>query len=86
MNVLKAQDLRLLEQRLPMFPWFVEQYIQHKLVDLSPSTLLEYTRDFENFFGWIIHEGISPALSIDQIELADLEQLQIIDIQAPSTA
>jgi site-specific recombinase XerD len=82
MNVLKAQDLKLLEQRIPMFPWFVEEYIQHKLADLSPSTLLEYTRDFEMFFGWMIHEGLTSASSINQITLQDLEQLQISNIDS----
>lgn len=80
MNVIKLQDLRLLEQRLPMFPWFVEQYIQHKLADLSPSTLLEYTRDFEMFFRWMIHEGLTSATTIDQITLIDLEKLQSSNI------
>jgi site-specific recombinase XerD len=76
-NVIKVQDLNLLEQRLPLFPWFVEQFIQHKLPDLSPSTLLEYTRDFESFFHWLIQEGLSSALSIQQISLTDLERLVI---------
>jgi site-specific recombinase XerD len=77
LNVIKAQDLRLLEQRLPSFPWFVEQFIQHKLSDLSPSTLLEYTRDFEAFFQWLIQEGLSSALSIQHISLTELERLSI---------
>lgn len=80
MNVIKAQDLQLLEQRLPLFPWYVEQYIQHKLADLSPSTLLEYTRDFEMFFQWMIQEGLSSARSIDQITLDELEKLRIENI------
>ncbi|WP_144939023.1 tyrosine recombinase XerS [Paenibacillus sp. 32O-W] len=80
MNVIKAQDLHLLERRLPLFPWYVEQYIQHKLADLSPSTLLEYTRDFEMFFHWMIQEGLSSALSMDQITLFDLEQLNLQNI------
>lgn len=80
MNVIKAQDLKILEQRLSSFPWFVEAYIQHKLVDLSPSTLLEYTRDFEMFFRWMLHEGLSSTPSIDQIELFELERLQILNI------
>jgi site-specific recombinase XerD len=80
LNVIKAQDLHLLEQRLPLFPWYVEQYIQHKLVDLSPSTLLEYTRDFEMFFHWMIQEGLSSALSMDRITLTNLEQLNLQNI------
>lgn len=80
LNVIKSQDLRLLEQRLPLFPWYVEQYIEHKLVDLSPSTLLEYTRDFETFFHWMMHEGLTSAPSINQIELIDLERLTISNI------
>lgn len=80
MNVIKFQDLYLLEQRLHLFPWYVEQYIQHKLADLSPSTLLEYTRDFEMFLHWMIQEGLSSALSMDKISLSDLEQLQLQNI------
>ncbi|WP_407944936.1 site-specific integrase [Paenibacillus cymbidii] len=79
MNVIKAHDLNLLVQRLPFFPWYVEQYIQHKLVALSPSTLLEYTRDFE-FFQWLIQEGLASSPSINQIPLSDLEKLQTVNI------
>ncbi|WP_274363210.1 tyrosine recombinase XerS [Paenibacillus thermotolerans] len=75
MNVIKANDLTLLERRLPSLPWFVEQFIQHKLADLSPSTLLEYTRDFETFFLWLIQEGLTTASSIPHISLTDLENL-----------
>lgn len=82
LNVIKAYDLQLLEQRLPLFPWFVEQYIQHKLADLSPSTLLEYTRDFEMFLRWMIQEGLSPASALNQITLEDLERLNLADIDS----
>lgn len=77
LNIIKAQDLKLLEQRLPSLPWFVEQFIQHKLADLSPSTLLEYTRDFESFFQWLIYEGLSAAPSLPHVSLTELENLSV---------
>ena len=80
MNVIKVQDLQLLEKRLPCFPWYVEQYIQHKIVDLSPSTLLEYTRDFETFIKWMIQEGLSSALTMNQVTLSELEQLTLQNV------
>ena len=80
MNIIKEQDLKLLESRLPSLPWFVEQFIQHKLPDLSPSTLLEYTRDFETFFRWLIQEGLSSASSIPHVSLAELDRLTVSDV------
>jgi len=82
MNVIKAQDLRLLETRLPTLPWFVELFVQHKLADLSPSTLLEYTRDFETFFRWLRQEGLTHAPTVPEISLHDLESLTTSDIDS----
>ncbi|TLS52804.1 tyrosine recombinase XerS [Paenibacillus antri] len=82
MNVIKAQDLKLLECRLPSLPWFVEQFVQHKLADLSPSTLLEYSRDFEIFFRWMVHEGLSRSQSVQEIALSELEALTIGNIDS----
>ncbi|MBO9596346.1 MAG: tyrosine recombinase XerS, partial [Cohnella sp.] len=80
MNVIKVQDLKLLERRLPLFPWFVGQFIHHKLVDHSPSTLLEYSRDFESFLRWLIQEGLTSAPSTELVDIQDLEKLTVENI------
>jgi len=80
MNIQKARDRAELDRMLPTMPWFVDKFIHHKLPDLSPSSLLEYVRDYETFFGWMISEGLSEAQAIRDIPLIDLEKLHIDSI------
>jgi site-specific recombinase XerD len=80
MNVIKHRDRRELERRLPAMPWYVEKFINYKLPDLSPSSLLEYVRDYETFFSWLLAEGLSDADSIRGVSLEDLEKLHIDSI------
>lgn len=80
MSVQKIADRLKLDEKLPSMPWFVEQFINYKLPDLSPSTLLEYIRDYESFFGWMIVEGLSTAADYKQIQLLELETLRMEDI------
>lgn len=49
MNIQKDIDRARLDEKAPAMPWFVQQFIDYKLPDLSPSTLLEYVRDYETF-------------------------------------
>ncbi|MDZ7543201.1 tyrosine recombinase XerS, partial [Clostridium perfringens] len=56
---------------------YIQQFIEYKLPDLSPSTLLEYVRDYEIFLGWLIMEGISSAPSMKDVTLLDLEGLRM---------
>src|SRR5690606_31080109 len=71
------KDRQELDRRIPMMPWYVEQFIQYKLPDLSPSSLLEYTRDYETFFNFLLAEGLSKATKINEITLQELETLKI---------
>ncbi|MBP1999844.1 integrase [Paenibacillus shirakamiensis] len=80
MNIQKIADRKLLDQRVIHMPWFVQQFIDYKLPDLSPSTLLEYIRDYEQFFGWLIAEGLSSAQKNTEITLHDLEVLHMNSI------
>ncbi|MDT3424733.1 integrase [Paenibacillus forsythiae] len=80
MSIQKQSDRKHLEQKLPSMPWFVQQFIDYKLPDLSPSTLLEYVRDYESFFGWLRAEGLSEANSNAEITLLDLETLHMDSI------
>lgn len=80
MNILKIKDRQELDRKLPTMPWYVEQFIQYKLPDLSPSSLLEYIRDYETFFRWLMAEGLSQAATVKDVSLTELEQLRMDSI------
>ncbi|MDN4070374.1 tyrosine recombinase XerS [Paenibacillus vini] len=80
MNIQKTIDRKKLDERVVFMPWFVQQFIDYKLPDLSPSTLLEYIRDYEQFFNWLRAEGLSEAESNSEITLKDLEVLHMESI------
>lgn len=77
MNIIKIKDRQELDKRTPAMPWYVEQFINYKLPDLSPSSLLEYVRDYETFFNWLMAEGLTEAKEMKQIPLIDLERLHM---------
>lgn len=79
-QVQKEKDREELEKRLPTMPWYVEQFINYKLPDFSPSSLLEYIRDYNTFFNYLMAEGIAPVGSINAIPLEILETLKMEDI------
>lgn len=77
MNIQKGIDRKKLDEKVIHMPWFVQQFIDYKLPDLSPSTLLEYIRDYEQFFNWLRAEGLSKAENNSQVTLHDLEVLHM---------
>ncbi|WP_438432537.1 tyrosine recombinase XerS [Gorillibacterium sp. sgz500922] len=77
MNIIKAHDREELEKRIPAMPWYVEKFINYKLPDLSPSSLLEYTRDYETFFHFLMAEGITDAARMQDIPIEVLEKLHM---------
>lgn len=80
MSVIKAKDRAELEKKIPNMPWYVEQFVNYKLPDLSPSSLLEYVRDYETFFSWMLAEGLTSATSMKDISIVDLETLRMENI------
>lgn len=82
MNLIKQKDRALLLEKVEAMPWFVEKFVTYKLPDLSPSSLLEYVRDFETFFHWLIREGWSDAKEVSAIPLIDLEKLHMDTIDS----
>jgi site-specific recombinase XerD len=80
MNIIKIKDRQELDKRVPFMPWYVEKFINYKLPDLSPSSLLEYIRDYETFFSWLLAEGLAPADSIKNIPIEALEKLHMESI------
>ncbi|MCR8631717.1 tyrosine recombinase XerS [Paenibacillus radicis (ex Xue et al. 2023)] len=77
MNIIKVKDRQELDKKIPSMPWYVEKFINFKLPDLSPSSLLEYVRDYEIFFSWMLAEGLAEADSIRQIPIEALEKLHM---------
>lgn len=80
MNVQKEIDRIKLDEKVLGMPWFVQQFIDYKLPDLSPSTLLEYVRDYETFFGWLRSEGLSSASDNKGVTLHELEVLRMENV------
>ncbi|MCM3783823.1 tyrosine recombinase XerS [Neobacillus mesonae] len=80
MHIQKETDRKKLDERVVTMPWFVQQFIDYKLPDLSPSTLLEYVRDYDTFFTWLRAEGLSEAEKNADITLKELEVLRMDSI------
>lgn len=80
MNIIKQKDREELEARLPAMPWYIEQFINYKLPDLSPSSLVEYIRDYETFLKWLMSEGLSSASALKEVQLLELETLKMESI------
>lgn len=77
MNLQKIKDREELEKHIPGMPWYVEKFVNYKLPDLSPSSLLEYVRDYETFFSWLMAEGLTTADKMSAIPIEDLERLHM---------
>ncbi|MBC8081106.1 MAG: tyrosine recombinase XerS [Gorillibacterium sp.] len=82
MNIIKAKDREELDKRIPSMPWYVEKFINYKLPDLSPSSLLEYVRDYEAFFSWLLAEGLVQADKISEVPIQTLEKLHMDSIDS----
>lgn len=80
MNVIKQKDRLELDKKIPSMPWYVEQFVNYKLPDLSPSSLLEYVRDYETFFSWLMAEGICDAAAMKDVPIDTLEKLRMENI------
>ncbi|MWV42332.1 tyrosine recombinase XerS [Paenibacillus sp. HJL G12] len=80
MNVQKEHDRIKLDDKVLGMPWFVQQFIDYKLPDLSPSTLLEYVRDYDTFFNWLRGEGLSAADKNNEVTLKELEVLRMENV------
>ncbi|MFC5406385.1 tyrosine recombinase XerS [Cohnella soli] len=80
MNIQKKKDRIELDRLVPEMPWYVEKFINYKLPDLSPSSLLEYVRDYKTFLSWLMAEGLTSADKMTEIPLVDLEKLHMDSI------
>ncbi|MFD0710321.1 tyrosine recombinase XerS [Paenibacillus sp. GCM10027626] len=80
MNIIKMKDRQELDRRTPVMPWYIEQFINYKLPDLSPSSLLEYVRDYETFLTWLLAEGLAQGPAMKDVTLQELETLHMDSI------
>ncbi|MBB3071998.1 integrase [Paenibacillus baekrokdamisoli] len=76
------KDRQELDRKTPSMPWYVEKFINFKLPDLSPSSLLEYIRDYDTFFSWLLAEGLAQGPGFREITLEELEKLHMDSIDA----
>lgn len=71
----EKSDLLLLEM-----PDYVKDYARIKESEkMSPSTLLNYLKDFKNFFLWLMEEGFTDAKNMKDIPYSVLEKLPLDD-------
>lgn len=78
-NQEKQANFKKLQALLQEFPWYVEEYINHKLRKLSTASLFNYCHDYKIFFNWMISEQLWDG-SIKDIPLDRLEQLTVLEI------
>lgn len=79
-NQSKQQDFQKLQSLLNELPWYVEEYINHKLRKLSTASLFNYCHDFKIFFNWMLSENLWDG-SIKDIPLSRLEQMTALEVE-----
>lgn len=80
MRLERQKDSEKLEQLRPIFPDYISDYIQLSLDTLTPTTVLSYLLDIEDFLEWMWLSFHSEKAGIKEISLADLERLIEMDI------
>ncbi|MEH7246050.1 tyrosine recombinase XerS [Neobacillus niacini] len=75
-NQTNYKKLQILLQELP---WYVDEYINHKLRKLSIASLYNYCHDYKIFFNWMISEQLWDG-NIKDIPMERLEQLTVIEV------
>lgn len=82
MKIQEQKDLDALQIKMEFLPGTVNEYIHYKLSEnLSPSSLLEYSRDFESFFSWMTLHVKPEIKRINENTVHHLEQLTYEDIK-----
>jgi len=80
-KIQEQKDFDSLQTKIEFLPPTVKDYVHYKLSEnLSPSSLLEYSRDFEFFFSWMILEIMPDIKRILEITINHLEQLNLKSI------
>ncbi|MDR7236724.1 tyrosine recombinase XerS [Neobacillus drentensis] len=80
-NQNKQQQFQKLQTILNELPWYVDEYINHKLRKLSTASLFNYCHDYKIFFTWMINEQLASC-SIKDIPIERLEQMTVLEIES----
>jgi site-specific recombinase XerD len=79
-NQVKQQNFKKLQVLLNELPWYVDEYINHKLRKLSTASLFNYCHDYKIFFNWMVSEQLTTG-SVKEIPLERLEQLTVLEVE-----
>ena len=79
-NQSKQQQFQKLQMLLKELPWYVDEYINHKLRKLSTASLFNYCHDYKIFFNWMISEQ-KVSGTVKDIPLERLEQLTVLEVE-----
>lgn len=82
MRVQEKIDFELLQHKIIDFPGYIKSFLEYKLnQQCSPSSMLEYIRDLEIFFMWLMTESLSAASKFSDISLNELERIEVHDLE-----
>ncbi len=79
-NQEKQSNYNKLQSLMNELPWYVEEYINHKLRKLSTASLFNYCHDYKIFFNWMISEQLYNG-NVKDIPLDRLEQITVLEIE-----
>lgn len=77
----KQESYKKLQALLNELPWYVEEFINHKLRKLSTASLFNYCHDYKIFFNWMVSEQLWNG-SVKEIQLERLEQMTVIEVES----
>jgi integrase len=80
-NQNKQQQFQKLQTILNELPWYVDEYINHKLRKLSTASLFNYCHDYKIFFNWMINEQLVSG-TVKDIPIERLEQMTVLEIES----
>jgi integrase len=80
MNESKQQNFLKLQQLLNELPWYVEEFINHKLRKLSTASLFNYCHDYKIFFNWMLSERLWDG-NLKDITLERLERMTVLEVE-----
>ncbi|REC31087.1 tyrosine recombinase XerS [Enterococcus pseudoavium] len=76
--MLKEQANEKIDQLLEKMPPFIQEFVEIKIADeYSPNTILEYLRNYNQFFQWLIKNNYVPEKSSKEISISSLDALQL---------
>jgi site-specific recombinase XerD len=80
-NQSKQQQFQKLQTILNELPWYVDEYINHKLRKLSTASLYNYCHDYKIFFNWMVSERLWDG-NIKDIPLERVEQMTVLEVES----